>query len=196
MEIVFSETQKEEKKRGKKIFSSKMKLKIFLSIPRLASAFSDLSFREQTRMKIGEALLQVLLVQGDAIVQHMTPVVLNAVLGGARDSNNAGVRSSAISILSSLLGALPPAFVDTLSIEISTALIAIIRTDQDNQVRRACAVCIASLCLILNRDITTHLSNSQVIASIASSISVVHGTDSDDIVREHCSTILSDLDLF
>lgn len=193
-----------------------------LVIPRLAAVYGSGRAGKgrpvcaEVRAKVGEALLQTLLIQGE-MLQAWEGAAMAAVLSAASNcggnkadcndktgcSDNAAVkedsegvvRSSALSVLASLVSSLPLAVVEKYAVEVGDAAIAILKTDGAVDARRAAALCLLHLerAFYAESPKTALVTHKTEFCRLLDALTIAAGVDPDEVVRGHCAVALEDL---
>lgn len=166
-----------------------------------------MSIEAEVRAKVGEALLQTLLIQGE-MLQAWEGTAMAAILSAAatttvtnnNDNNNNKdndgiVRASALSILASLVSSLPLAVVGKYVEEVSEAGIAILKTDEAVNPRRAAALCLLHLERVFYAESpkTALVTHKKEFYRLVDALTIASNMDSDEVVRGHCAVALEDL---
>ena len=180
-----------------------------LVIPRLAALYANANCNDSNysklnqkqkllsaavRVKVGEALLQTLLLQGEMLQAWEGPA-MSAILCAVADAEEGAVRASALSLLASLVSSLPRAVVERYAVEVAAAAAAVLKTDGETDPRRAAALCL----LHLERTLYAESPESALVIhkkefnELVDALAIASRVDPDDVVRGHCTVALEDL---
>lgn len=163
----------------------------------------------EVRAKVGEALLQTLLIQGEMLQAWEGPAMA-AILSAAGNNNNNNdtgkngnkdgdgdgiVRASALSILASLVSSLPLTVVGKYAVEVADAGIAVLKTDAAVDPRRAAALLLLHLerAFYAESPRTALVTHKKEFGRLVDALTIASNMDPDEVVRGHCAVALEDL---
>ena len=157
----------------------------------------------EVRVKVGEALLQTLLIQGEMLQAWEAPAIAAILRAAASDDDDGDgdgdvegvVRASALSILASLVSSLPLSVVGKYVVEVADAGIAILRTDAAVNPRRAAALLLLHLerAFYAESPKMAFVTHKKEFGRLVDALTIASSMDSDEVVRGHCAVALEDL---
>ncbi|XP_029379716.1 transport and Golgi organization protein 6 homolog [Echeneis naucrates] len=162
-------------------------LKDFQHGPSLSKSSKEHSF--ETRLKLGEVLMRASRSMGE-LVPHLGYPMVAAFLQGTKDPDQS-VRASCLSNLGELCQRLDYAL-GPFAEELSTCLVALIKTEKEAEVRRAAVNVIALLLRGLSTKTTQVLSD--VLLDLYRALKWVVRSDPDDVAVLHAQLALEELD--
>ncbi|XP_036297255.1 transport and Golgi organization protein 6 homolog [Pipistrellus kuhlii] len=143
----------------------------------------------ETRMKVGEVLMRIVRALGDMVSKYREPLI-HTFLRGVRDPDSAH-RASSLSNLGELCQRLD-FLLGSVVHEVTACLIAVAKTDQEVQVRRAAIHVIVLLLRGLSQKATEVLRD--VLKDLYHLLKHVVRLEPDDVARLHAQLALEELD--
>eukprot|EP00026_Physarum_polycephalum_P001945 Phypoly_transcript_01948.p1 GENE.Phypoly_transcript_01948~~Phypoly_transcript_01948.p1 ORF type:complete len:950 (+),score=91.12 Phypoly_transcript_01948:150-2852(+) len=158
-------------------------------IPKLAKQFSNSTLREEIRLKLGEALLQVAARCGEVLPKYGNHFVHN-FLTSAKDPQP-DMRASSLSLLASFCEIMRFALHPYIQ-EILLAVNSIIASDSEPIVRRGGIFVFKQLLVSMGADIFTLIP--EEMKNIYHRLKITETYDKDDLCKYHARAVLADLD--